>query len=59
MEELCDRWMKEGVDGFDRILNMRLNTVLLMKDLDKLRERIANLKDINIQLNLPNIKTSI
>lgn len=42
MEELCERWVREGVEGFEKILNMRLDTIMLMKDLNNIRDRIAS-----------------
>jgi len=46
MEELCDKWTKEGVEGFQKILNMRLDTILLMKDFANLSNQINN--DFNL-----------
>lgn len=40
MEELCDKWTKEGVEGFQKILNMRLDTILLMKDFTNLSNQL-------------------
>jgi len=38
MEELCEKYVKLGQEGFNEILNLRLDTILLMADLETLRE---------------------
>jgi hypothetical protein len=43
MEELCDRWRTEGVDGFQRVLTSRLDTILLMSNIDQLKAQLAAL----------------
>mmetsp|Transcript_9823 Transcript_9823/g.15739 ORF Transcript_9823/g.15739 Transcript_9823/m.15739 type:complete len:228 (+) Transcript_9823:107-790(+) len=37
MEELCEKYVKLGQEGFDEILNLRLDTIKLMADLQTLR----------------------
>ena len=48
MEELCEKYVKLGQEGFHEILNLRLDTILLMADLETLRnfdiEDFKNLK---------------
>eukprot|EP01084_Bolivina_argentea_P265708 450483_1 len=37
MEELCEKYVKLGQEGFHEILNLRLDTILLMSDLETLK----------------------
>eukprot|EP00483_Globobulimina_turgida_P003695 UN03701 len=37
MEELCEKYVKLGQEGFNEILNLRLDTILLMSDLETFR----------------------
>ena len=48
MEELCDKYVKLGQEGFNEILNLRLDTISLMADLEKLRE--FNLGNLDFDL---------
>lgn len=38
MEELCDKYVRIGQEGFHDILSLRLDTILLMTDLQTLRD---------------------
>ena len=51
MEELCEKYVKLGQEGFNEILNLRLDTILLMTDLETLRD--FDLDDLR---NLPLVK---
>lgn len=59
MEELCEKWTKEGVEGFQKILNMRLDTILLMKDFTNLSNQLND--DLNnlTSMNFCNITNQI
>ena len=49
MEELCDKYVKLGQEGFNEILNTRLDTIALMKDLKTLQDfDISDFKNLKL-----------
>jgi len=41
MEELCGKWAKEGMEGFQKKLIDRLDTVLLLDNITNIRKRLS------------------